>query len=156
MGYAIFAIVSAIISAIGTSVSYEQNRKAASQMADQKAKEAAQATQKAQDQADVYSENSRRIIAQQKANFAAAGFDVNEQDSSPLSFLATSAKTAADERARILKYGAWTSDSLMATSGQYAERSSNLAATNVLATSGTLLGGVSKAYGYGDPNSLTS
>jgi hypothetical protein len=140
-----FAVAALIVSVIGSAVSYEQQRKAASVAADRSRREAELVKEKAADEADAYADNARRVLARQKANYAAAGFDTTS--GSPLDVLRESAATAEKERQLILKYGQWSSDTAMMEADDYDVAAGNYKSSGLIATGGTLLEGSSNALG---------
>jgi len=149
MFWVIAGAVAAIVSAISTAIQNENNREANSKAADAANKAAAQAEEKAANEADAYEQNARRLLAQQKANYAAAGFSVSDEDSSPLTVLAQTSKTATEERDLILKYGQWEADALRTQADAYSDAAHTLSTSGWLAPTGTLLGGMASTFNAG-------
>lgn len=141
----ILTAITAIVAAIGTAVAYENQRKAASQAADASRREAELVQEKAVDEADAYADNARRVLARQKANYAAAGFDT--ASGSPLQVLRESAATAEKERNLILKYGNWSAETALMEADDYDTAAGNYASSGFIATGGSLLEGTSKSFG---------
>jgi len=146
MFWVIAGAVAAIISAISTAIENENQREANSKAADAANEAAAQAEEKAANEAAAYEDSAKRLLAQQRANYAAAGFSVSGEENSPLTVLAQSSKTATEERNQILQYGQWEADALRTQADAYSDAAHNLSTSGWLGSAGSLLGGLSSAF----------